>query len=191
MDCRTFKKKHAAFLDDTLPGIETAAMQEHLRVCARCAGHDAGIRRSLLLLRNLPPLEVSSDFTQRLRARIAVEQQRHTTSVATFHARGPSLGAFLGVACGLIAVGVLTLAVASHDVPPAPVFSVRTAPAAAITSAVEDQTKLADGNVAAPAYVASMSTGMPMWPALLLAEEGSLRFATAELRTVSDRAPEP
>jgi hypothetical protein len=31
-----------------------------------------------------------------------------------------------------------------------------------------------------PAYMASMSTGIPMWPALMLAEEGPLRFAASE-----------
>jgi hypothetical protein len=30
-----------------------------------------------------------------------------------------------------------------------------------------------------------MSMGMPVWPALLLAEEGSLRFAAAELQPAS------
>jgi hypothetical protein len=38
-----------------------------------------------------------------------------------------------------------------------------------------------DTEITASAYVASMSTGMPMWPALLLAEEGSLRFAATGL----------
>ena len=33
------------------------------------------------------------------------------------------------------------------------------------------------GDESTPAYVASMSTGIPMWPALMLAEEGPLRFA--------------
>jgi hypothetical protein len=33
----------------------------------------------------------------------------------------------------------------------------------------------------APAFMASMSTGMPMWPALMLAEEGPLRFAASEV----------
>jgi len=193
MDCRSFKKKHVSFLDDTLPGIETAEMQEHLRACAGCAQRDAEIRRSLLLLRNLPPLQVSSDFSDRLRARIAVEQQRHKVSVpSVLHARGPSVGAFLSVACGVVAVGVLTLAVASRNAPSTPAYSVKVAPPAVVASAVEDPAMLVDSNVAAPAYVASMSTGMPVWPALLLAEEGSRRFATAEIQTASYRtAREP
>jgi hypothetical protein len=50
--------------------------------------------------------------------------------------------------------------------------------------------RLVDSELAAPAFVASMSMGMPMWPALLLAEEGSLRFASAELKPVSYQAPQ-
>ena len=36
------------------------------------------------------------------------------------------------------------------------------------------------GDESAPAYMASMSTGIPMWPALMLAEEGPLRFAARD-----------
>jgi hypothetical protein len=38
-----------------------------------------------------------------------------------------------------------------------------------------------DGEDPASAFVASMSTGIPMWPALMLAEEGPLMFAASEL----------
>ena len=199
MDCRSFKKKHDAFRDDTLPGIETAAMREHLQACARCARHDAEIRRSLLLLRNLPPLEVSSGFTERLRARIADERERLPVPalLPSLHARGPTVGTFLSVVCSVIAVGVLTLAVASRNTPPAASYMFRAEQPTAVAKIVEDppaegSPTLVDTNVSAPAYVASMSTGMPVWPALLLAEEGSLRFATAEIRPVSNKAtPEP
>ena len=43
----------------------------------------------------------------------------------------------------------------------------------------------------APAYVASMSTGIPMWPALMLAEEGPLRFAATECRTRAGITTDP
>jgi hypothetical protein len=41
----------------------------------------------------------------------------------------------------------------------------------------------------APAYVASMSTGIPMWPALMLAEEGPLRFADTQSASWSATRP--
>ena len=194
MDCRSFKKKHDAFLDDTLPGIETIEMQEHVRACARCSRHDAEIRRSLFLLRNLPSVEVSSGFVQRLRARIAVEQETQSIPAPTsIHARGPSMGAFLGVACAVVAVGILSLSVANRsDSSSTPsVYSV-TSTQPQEMSFTDDPVRAVEGNVAAPAYAASMSTGMPVWPALLLAEEGSLRFATSEVRAVDlHAAPEP
>ena len=192
MDCRSFKKKHDAFLDDTLPGIETIEMQDHLRGCSRCSRHDAEIRRSLLLLRNLPPLRVSPDFAERLKARIAVEQQIQTTvAPSPSYGRGPSMGAFLGVACAVLAVGILSLSVANRNDSSQTVYAVTAARSEAATVA-EDPVKTVESNATAPAYVASMSTGMPVWPALLLAEEGSLRFATSEARAVDPHAvPEP
>ncbi len=30
MDCRAFRNSHVAFVDDTLPGVEHQAMEEHL-----------------------------------------------------------------------------------------------------------------------------------------------------------------
>lgn len=37
----------------------------------------------------------------------------------------------------------------------------------------------------APVYMVSMSTGIPMWPALMLAEEGPLLFANGEAQAAS------
>src|SRR5262245_31375863 len=73
MDCKEFGRLHSGFLDDTLPGVERAAMREHLSSCERCARKDAEVRRALLVLKNLPPIEVSAGFQDRLRARIAAE----------------------------------------------------------------------------------------------------------------------
>src|SRR4051812_32498142 len=70
MDCRQFREKHVAFVDDVLPATEMRAMHVHREDCARCSRHDTAIRRSLLLVRNLPPIEASPDFMARLNARI-------------------------------------------------------------------------------------------------------------------------
>jgi anti-sigma factor RsiW len=70
MDCREFGKKHLAFVDDTLSAVDTAAMRRHLHVCSRCARHDTRIRRGLLLARNLPMIQPSADFMERLNARL-------------------------------------------------------------------------------------------------------------------------
>ena len=167
MDCKSFDARHAAFLDDTLPGFQMEAMRDHLTECARCSRRDAGVRRALLLLKNLPPIQVSDGFEDRLRARISAEgpayQQPRTRDF------GPmKWGA---AAALLIAIIGVTSWPANRNAESRPtrlpaVFAMP------LSISVTD-------NVAAPEYVASMSTGIPMWPALMLAEEGPLRFASA------------
>ena len=71
MDCKSFRKHHLAYLDDTLPGDEMRRAQQHVMGCAGCAAHDTLVRRSLLVARNLPPLLPSEQFQARLRARLA------------------------------------------------------------------------------------------------------------------------
>jgi len=75
MDCREFCDKHVAFVDDTLAGIELDRMQRHRGECESCARRDAKIRRALLLFRNLPSIEPSAGFSQRLEARLRRECQ--------------------------------------------------------------------------------------------------------------------
>src|SRR6476659_9931242 len=74
MDCREFCDQHVAFVDDTLAGIELVRMQRHIAECESCAKHDAKIRRALLLFRNLPSIEPSVGFSQRLEARLRSSQ---------------------------------------------------------------------------------------------------------------------
>jgi anti-sigma factor RsiW len=185
MDCRSFKKKHLAFLDDTLPGTETSAMKEHMHACSRCAEQDAAIRRSLLLVRNLPTIAISPDFSERLRRRVHVEAQApHTQRL--FH--GPSVGTFFAIAGAVVAIGTISISLATiRGVPDAPPRL-----SAVVVAPATTPDKELDGDLVAPAFIASMSTGIPVWPALLLAEEGSVRFATAGLNTVSYQpTPQP
>jgi hypothetical protein len=71
MDCKSFRKHHLAYLDDTLSGDDMRRAQHHAMGCAGCAAHDTLVRRSLLVARNLPPLMPSEQFQARLRARLA------------------------------------------------------------------------------------------------------------------------
>ena len=169
MDCKAFARQHCGFLDDTLPGVQRAAMREHLSSCTRCANKDAEVRRALLVLKNLPPIEVSEGFQGRLRARLAAEtaappvRQRRTEA---------GLVKWAAAAALLIAVvGVRNWPGRSGDVAPS-----------RLPAVVASVPAMADGTMdeSAPAYMASMSTGIPMWPALMLAEEGPLRFAATE-----------
>ena len=167
MDCKAFARRHAGFIDDTLPGVERAAMREHLSTCARCARRDAEVRRALLVLKNLPPIEVSEGFQDRLRARLADGIVR---AGAEQPKSGPRTMKWAAAAALLVAV-VGVQHVATHgngETPPSRLPAV-VASVPAVTDGAIDES--------APAYMASMSTGIPMWPALMLAEEGPLRFA--------------
>lgn len=175
MDCRSFRRNHLAYLDDTLPGVQMAEMRDHMQDCRRCARQDVAVRRSLLLLRNVPTVQVSRDFNDRLQQRLLTESARGPRNAATF--RGPSFAFFAGTAASVVTLGSLGVMLlgspssAQADYPRLP-------------AVVAYPTVVVDGpseSVSMPAFVASMSTGMPVWPALLLADEGSVRFATAEL----------
>src|SRR5688500_14081142 len=70
MDCKQFRDNHFAFVDDTLAGIELVGMQMHLNDCESCARRDATVRRSLMLIRILPTIQPSPDFSIRLEQKL-------------------------------------------------------------------------------------------------------------------------
>ncbi len=154
MDCREFRDKHSGFVDDVLPGVEMAALQRHLAECPRCARHDTRVRRALLLFRNLPEIRPSADFSERLNARLRAVR---SAGVASVHP-GPGVGAFVGAASRVVALGYLAAVAAEmrepRDVVLPPVVATVPAPAA----------------ISTPVLLASASTGMPVWPAAYLAE---------------------
>jgi anti-sigma factor RsiW len=172
MDCRGFRSKHVAFVDDFLPGEEVVSMQRHLAECEQCAAHDAKVRRSLLVFRNLPTVEASPDFYSRLTARIEAER---TAPAPRFAVRGPGMGAFLGIAASVVTVGYLTASSLNWtaqrgDIVLAPVV----ASEPAVLPSVESE-----------ALAASASAGMPVWPMVLFAEQASLRFAQVQYTQAS------
>jgi anti-sigma factor RsiW len=169
MDCRAFRSKHVAFVDDFLPGEEVVAMQQHLVECERCAAHDAKIRRALLVFRNLPAVEPSSDFYARLSARI--ESERATPARPVFASRGPGIGAFMSIAASLVTIGYLAASSLNWT---APNGDVVLAPVIATEPAIPQP------SVENQALVASVSAGMPVWPMVYFAEQAPLRFAQVQ-----------
>src|ERR687894_851682 len=107
MDCREFGKNHLAFVDDTLSAVDTAAMRCHLNVCSRCARLDTRIRRGLLLARNLPIVQPSADFMERLNARLREVGPVDRYAAATPSYRGFSAGTFSAIAAGVLTVTLL------------------------------------------------------------------------------------
>lgn len=166
MDCKEFTTRHAAFIDDTLPGFQMAAMREHLVACARCARRDAEVRRALFLLKNLPTVQVSEGFQDKLRARISAEGP-------AYQARRSAPA----ISTKLAAAALLLVAIGGVAAWPESQTEAITRLPAVYASQPLDTFGFGADDESAPAYVASMSTGIPMWPALMLAEEGPLRFA--------------
>jgi anti-sigma factor RsiW len=179
MDCREFEKKHLAFVDDTLSAVDTAVMRRHLQVCSHCARRDTRIRRGLLLARNLPVIQPSADFMERLNVRLREVGpiDRFAVASATPY-RGFSFGMFSAIAAGIMAVALLAstlLGGAAHD------ETLRLPPVVASVPEPEPQA----APVASPVYVASFMSGMPVWPAVMHAGEASLHMANVELRQAS------
>ena len=171
MDCREFRSKHVTFVDDLLPAVEMTAMQRHLATCPRCSQHNTAIRRSLMLVHNLRPIEPSPEFMSRLNARL--EQIDSTSRVDLVGSRPylSSLGAVAALAAGVIAVAYMAVETTRYY---APTTDPRVIPVAA------SATELAPTSVANSAFVASVPTGIPVWPAVLMVGEAPMRFAAMD-----------
>jgi hypothetical protein len=181
MDCKSFDSKHATFIDDTLPGVEMAVMRAHINECVRCARRDADVRRALLLVRNLPQVQVSEGFQDRLRTRLAAEPSQPVAH------RSPSAGRpirWAAAAALMIAAAGVASRVAGER---GSTLAVRLPAVVATVPLIEE----GGADDSAPAYLASMSTGIPMWPALMLAEEGPLRFVATELQNAAWEGSRP
>lgn len=178
MDCRQFRKQHAHFIDDTLSGVATWAMREHLTQCEECAKLDSQLRRALVLVRNSPALEPSPEFRQRLAARLAAERLAGSRAAprSVWARRAPRLAA-AGV---LVAIGVTASAR----------MYVRSLPEVSLVSApvVVSPPALPSEPVAAPAVFATVASSLPVYPAMLLAQRASEQFAATHARTISFQA---
>lgn len=69
-ECATFLEDHAAYMDECLNDTEVAAHEAHAAVCASCARYARVLSQGLALVRELPEVEPSPHFEERLRHRI-------------------------------------------------------------------------------------------------------------------------
>jgi hypothetical protein len=180
MDCRQFREKHVSFVDDVLPAIEMRAMHHHRAVCPRCSRHDTAIRRSLLLVRNLPPIEPSPDFVARLNERLAELGPMAQIDVVPPRPQFSSAATFAALAAGVVVVAYMALQTNHYFARPmaAPVVTAVASPAAGPLSPIEPGPE----PIANAAFVASVPTGIPLWPAVLMAGQAPVHFANMELR---------
>ena len=171
MDCREFCEKHVAFVDDTLAGIELVRMQQHIGECECCAKHDAKIRRALLLFRNLPSIELSADFSERLEERLRRECRCDDLLANT--ERNLRRGAIVATLASAAMLGYIATTLyhsdSPHDLMMPPV--VASLPEPELTSIA----------TSTPAIVTSVSAGLTIWPAALFAEQAPVRFAHSKL----------
>lgn len=175
MRCREFLNNHVGYVDDLLPGVEMEAMDRHRGLCGNCARHDAAVRRSLLIVRNLPVIHPSADFMDRLHARIregAILEDRRVS-----RAYVPAIGNFAALAAGLAAVGYIAVQVARTVLQPA------ASTAAAMTATViPSATSLTFDS---PALASVVSTQIPVWPDLLTSEDAPPRGAFSPIEQTS------
>jgi hypothetical protein len=166
MDCATFRDKHLLFVDDALEERDFVAMERHVAECGGCRRHDTAVRRGMLLCRNLPQIVPSADFQARLQARLREAREGARERAADrmrAPLRSPGLGLFAASVLGVVAAGWVAAVGLDLDRPRDIVLP----PAVAALPEPEPEA----AQVSAPAEVASVSTGMPVWPAALAVEE--------------------
>jgi len=171
MDCREFCDNHVAFVDDTLAGIELVRMQRHIAECESCAKHDARVRRALLIFRNLPSIEPSADFSQRLEARL--RQERQCDDLLATTQRNLKRGAIAATLASAAMLGYIATTLYRSDSPRDLVMP------PVVASLPEPE--LTPITTSTPAIVTSVSAGLTIWPAALFAEQVPVRFAHSKL----------
>lgn len=179
MDCRSFRKHHLAYLDDTLSGDEMGAAQRHILQCDACAAHDTLVRRSLMVARNIPTIEPSAAFQARLQARLAeCRQEREATQRAwaasddsdlrhvpasvrpTWHPAWRSPRALVALAAGA-AIGTMLWRGATTTA----------APLVAMEPVIASKPARPEVRFVSPALLQAMAPGSPVWGAAMIIDD--------------------
>ena len=166
MDCRKFRDQHALFVDERCTALDVFEMRSHMRYCPACARHDIVVRRGLLLMRNLPSIEPSAGFRVRLDARL--RESRASARGGVDVARMARYAAIAAMLSGI------TLA-AQRSLRPHEPSPFRMAPVVASAMALEPSPFGTQG------LVATVPTGMSIWPAIVMASQAPSRLMAAEL----------
>ncbi len=189
MDCRSFRKHHLAYLDDTLAGDLMAAAQRHILACDACAAHDTMVRRSLMVVKNMPTIEPSAAFQERLQARLAEcrdERQRRGTPSATAGRHALPLAdlrpvwrrprAVAAIAAGAV-IGTLVWRGVSGS---------SAVPLVAMEPVIASQPERPEVRYVSPALLQAMATGNPVWPATVIIEEAPTGFVNVDYSMTLD-----
>jgi hypothetical protein len=167
MDCREFRDNHAPYIDQRLSADDENEMRRHAQQCVRCAAHDTRVRRSLILVRSLPTIEPSPDFQARLNSRLRALPPAGVVSE-------PPIRSFAAIAASVVFVAYFAAELLMRSAPTA----IQLAPVvASVPERAGDNSQ-----VATPAMVATVPSGMSVFPALMVASQ-SVHFVAAELAT--------
>lgn len=174
MRCSEFRDLHCAFVDDTLAGVELVRMQGHISECDECAMLDTRVRRSLMVVRNLTPIEPSADFSRRLEVRLKQCRSEQERPLGASFRKVAACGAVASlVMLGYVTESLRSSGARAQDIVLPPVIALAVAPSRTPARFADTLT-----SAPAPAIVASMSAGMPFWPAALLTEQTGLQLAS-------------
>jgi hypothetical protein len=187
MDCRSFRKHHLAYLDDTLAGDQMASAQRHIMACDPCAAHDTLVRRSLMVARNLSTIEPSAAFQERLQAKLAQCRQERVDPQAwpqRFGVTASHDAAFLNGAmsrplwrsprtlAALAASAVIGTLVWRGLAP-------SQTPLVAMQPVIATQPATPATPPISPLLLQAMATGNAVWPATVLIEDMPSQITTA------------
>ncbi len=164
MHCPEFREAHCAFIDDTLAGVELVQMQEHLGACPVCARFDAQVRRSLMLFKSLPEIELSSEFSARLESRLRECRTIPESGACANFRMVAAVGAMASVAMLAYVGYAFHSKHMPRDIIMPPVVALAQPP-------IEEIDELP------PAFLASVSAGMALWPAAMFADQAPLHLA--------------
>ena len=165
MNCRKFRSNHVGYIDDCLSAADMAGMRRHLGVCAKCSTLDVRIRRSLLVVRNLPQIEPSADFFARLS-----EALKHAPQPLPERQPLAAAATFAAVTAALAAAVYFVMAFSVDPAPAPSTSNTTTASAPVVTAPMSDV-----------AIAAAVPAGIPVWPAMFMVGELPTPVANAEL----------
>jgi hypothetical protein len=178
MDCRQFRKQHTYFIDDMLSGVATWAMREHLQTCASCSRFDTQLRRSLLIARQAPTVELSAGFQRKLSAKLAAEKLARPAFRELTAASQPRRIPLVAAAAAVLAVTVAGIGFYG-----APIGDTVAVVSEIATPALQQTETVVRESPPAP-----LTQDQPVHPAMLLAQRATEQFAASQVRAASVRA---
>jgi hypothetical protein len=125
-----------------------------------------------MLVRSLPPIQTSSDFMERLNARIAESGPVNRDDVVVTRSLFTSVSSFAALAAGVAAVAYLAMETNQYFAHPDSIQ----APAPAMVATATPEVEI-PAPIPSAALLSAVPTGIPVWPAVLMVGQTPARFA--------------